>query len=403
VFDIGHRDAYFDEERNREMMRRVADKCYLPMNRLLLDFIERFQGRFRVAFSISGCAVSQFERFAPEVLASFQRLAQTGCVEFLAETSHHSLAFVFSREEFDRQVDQHMEMVERLFGQRPRVFRNTELIFRNDLAAHLEKRGFAAALAEGADRVLGWRSPNFVYRSATAHRLALLLKNYRLSDDIAFRFGDREWSEHPLMAEKFARWLNAVHGNGEVVNLFMDYETFGEHQWEDTGIFAFMEALPAELLRHPDNAFRTPAEVVDACRPAGEIDVPDFVSWADTERDLSAWLGNPMQWAASRALYALRDAVYRSEEPELLEVWQHLTTSDHLYYMCTKWFADGDVHKYFNPFESPYDAYIAFMNVLNDLALRLDLRGTRRIELEENWEESRLPGRVDREGAGHGA
>lgn len=382
VFDFGS-PHYFDEQKNREVLRKVAQKCYLPMNRLLARQIERHEGRFKVAFSLSGTVLEQLELYAPEVLESFQQLAATGCVELLAETYHHSLSFVFDREEFDAQVDAHVAKIGQLFGQRPRVFRNTELVFNNDLARHVAARGFCAILAEGVDHLLGWRSPNFVYRAAGAPDIKLLLKNYRLSDDVAFRFGDKAWPEHPLTVEKFARWVNAANGSGDVVNLFMDYETFGEHQWEDTGIFEFMERLPGEILRHPDNDFLTPSEVARRYPARDQLDYSNFTSWADIERDLTAWLGNPMQQVAAHELYELRGAVLDSGDPYLLRDWQRLTTSDHLYYMCTKWFADGDVHKYFNPFESPYEGYINFTHVLNDLTARAGATRKPRVILRE--------------------
>jgi alpha-amylase len=383
ALDIGCSRHYFDDIKNREIVRKVAAKCYLPMGELLLRLIDRHAGRFKLAFSISGTLLDQLEESSPESLAMFQRLAATGCVELLAETYFHSLAFVYDRDEFDRQVDQHQRRIEELFGVRTRVFRNTELIFSNALAHHLQERGFAAVLAEGVDRVLGWRSPNYPYVSVSAPRLPVLLKNYRLSDDIAFRFSNRDWPEYPLTAPKLARWIDRVNGDGTVVNLFMDYETFGEHQWAETGIFEFMDRLPEEVLANPDNDFATPSEAAAASPPAGAVDVHDFTSWADVERDLSAWLGNAMQQAAARALYGMRDAVGATGDAALLRDWQRLTTSDHLYYMCTKWFSDGDVHQYFNPHESPYEAYIAFTNVLNDLALRASDRESARRMVEE--------------------
>jgi alpha-amylase len=372
VFDIGKNNEYFDEKKNREVMEKVARKCYLPMNALLLKLIEMHKGNFKLAFSISGTALDQFERYAPEVLESFKALARTGCVEFLGETYYHSLSFLYNKGEFDKQVDDHSRKIEQLFGKRPTVFRNTELIFNNELAQHIQERGFKAILAEGADHILGWRSPGFVYTATTAPKLKLLLKNYKLSDDIAFRFSNKGWEEHPLSVEKYAQWINANNGNGNVVNLFMDYETFGEHQWEDTGIFQFMEHLPGELLKHPDNNFKTPSEVAESYDAHGELDIHSFVSWADLERDLSAWLGNSMQHTAIDELYKVRDAIYASGDTALIADWKKLTTSDHFYYMCTKWFADGDVHKYFNPYDTPYEGYIAFMNVLNDIALRVN-------------------------------
>jgi len=369
IFDGG--TDYFDECKNAQVCRKVADKCYLPTNRLLLELIRRHGGRFKVAFSITGVLLEQFREDAPEVLASFQELAATGCVEFLAETYYHSLSFLFSPDEFVEQVEAHRALVRELFGQTPRVFRNTELIYNNALAETVEQiGGFDAILAEGADHILGYRSPNYVYRPPNTRRLKLLLKNYRLSDDIAFRFSNQDWAEWPLRAEKFAHWVNAVNGNGYVVNLFVDYETFGEHQWQDTGIFDFLRCLPSEIFKHPDADFKTPGEVADAYEAVDAVDVPDFVSWADIERDLSAWRGNPMQHNALTELYRLEDAVKASGDPDILTSWRRLQISDHFYYMCTKWFADGDVHKYFNPYNSPYDSYINFMNVLDNLRSR---------------------------------
>jgi len=362
---------YFDGFKNAQVCRKVADKCYLPANRLLLDLILKHEGRFKVAFSITGILLEQLKEYAPDVLASFQDLAETGCVEFLAETYHHSLSFLFSPVEFASQVQAHKRLIRDTFGQMPRVFRNTELIYSNALAEAVERLGgFDAILSEGADHILGYRSPNYVYQPPSTRRIKLLLKNYRLSDDIAFRFSNQGWSEWPLRAEKFAQWVNAVNGNGFVVNLFVDYETFGEHQWEDTGIFEFLRHLPGEILRHPDTDFKTPTEVAAAYEAVDTVDVPYFISWADIERDLSAWLGNPMQHNAITELYNLEGMVKDSNDPDLLADWRRLQTSDHFYYMCTKWFADGDVHKYFNPYDSPYDSYINFMNVLDHLRSR---------------------------------
>jgi alpha-amylase len=374
VFDIGRNHDYFDEDKNREVMRKVARKCYLPTNQVLLDLINAFPGRFKVSFSVSGVAIEQMKLYAPEVLASFQALAATGQVEFLAETYYHSLSFLYNKEEFHHQVQQQVKLIQETFGQTPKVFRNTELIYNNELAHHVEQLGFKAIVAEGWDPVLQWRNSNFVYKSKTTDNLKLLMKNYRLSDDVAFRFSNRGWNEWPLTVEKYVQWLNAVNGNGNVVNLFMDYETFGEHQWEDTGIFDFLRALPHEFLKHPHNDFRTVSEVASGYQPMDEIDCHNFISWADLERDLTAWLGNRMQQGAIDELYRLGKAVTASEDPKLQEDWRKLTTSDHFYYMCTKWFSDGDVHKYFSPYESPYEGYIAFMNVLNDVALRAKVK-----------------------------
>ena len=389
---------YFDNRHNEEVLRKVADKCYRPTTAKILDLVRRHEGRFRVSYSLTGVVLDQLAAWAPDVLDLFKQLADTGCCEFLGETSHHSLAFLYSREEFRQQIDVHSAKIEALFGQTPRVFRNTELIYNNDLAHFIASMKtpsgaarFAGALCEGVDNVLGYRSPNYVYAPpgidwrAGEAPFSLLLKNYRLSDDIAFRFSNRDWSEWPLTAEKFATWVDQINGDGHVCNLFMDYETFGEHQWADTGVFEFLDALPEKIFDvHPGhNHFDTPSEAIAQFEPAGVYDAPHMISWADTERDLSAWLGNPMQSNALYELYRLEapiktrlaDATTDEERQRaefLLEDWRRLTTSDHFYYMCTKYFADGDVHKYFNPYESPYDAYINFMNVLDNIRARAE-------------------------------
>jgi alpha-amylase len=381
VFD--NDDRYFDDYKNAFVCRKVANKCYLPANRLLLDLIRRFEGRFRVAFSITGVLLEQLHLYAPEVLSTFDALVETGCVEFLAETYYHSLSFLYSHDEFVEQVNKHAQNICSLFGQQPRVFRNTELIYNNKLASLIESTGrFDAIMTEGADHILGFRSPNFVYRPKGCKKLKLLLKNYALSDDIAFRFSNRAWSEWPLTANKFAQWVNSVNGNGYVVNLFMDYETFGEHQWQDTGIFDFMRHLPYEILKHPDNNFKTPSEVVNCYEAVDEIDIPHVISWADTERDLSAWLGNAMQSNALHELYRLERKIKSARDEKILADWRKLQISDHFYYMCTKYFADGDVHKYFNPYGSPYDSYINFMNVLDRLHHRCNTSPTGGVALD---------------------
>jgi len=362
-----------------EDFQPLTDNVFIgrPANRLILELINRHKGRFKVAYSLTGVLLEQLQHYSPEVLSTFDALAQTGCVEFLGETYYHSLSFLYSRGEFLEQVNKHLETIEHLFGQKPRVFRNTELIYNNDLAALIESTGkFDAIISEGANHILGYRSPNFVYRPQGCKNLKLLLKNYSLSDDIAFRFSDRNWSEWPLTADKFAQWVNNVNGNGYVVNLFMDYETLGEHQWEDTGIFEFLRRLPEYILRYPDNDFKTPGEVVKSYEAVGTVNVPHLISWADTERDLSAWLGNAMQSNAVHELYRLEKDIKKTNDPNLLADWRKLQISDHFYYMCTKYFADGDVHKYFNPYSSPYDSYINFMNVLDNLQRRCDKQQT---------------------------
>ncbi len=372
-FDIGRDQRYFDDTENARIVRRVAEKCYRPMNAVLHSLVDQHEGRFRCSFSISGTALDQMEQWTPETLESFQALARTGCVEFLGETSHHSLAALFDPEEFALQVNSHADRIEQLFGRRPTVFRNTELVVSNDVAAQAERLGFVGILGEGADHVLGWRSAHRVYRPEGCERIKLLLRSYRFSDDIAFRFSNRAWSEWPLTADRFAQWVHGSPADDRVIGLFMDYETFGEHQWADTGIFEFMKHLPEQVLTNDRFRFSLPSEVLAVEDPIARLDLPHPVSWADTERDLTAWLGNRMQTAANAALYELGPRVRElaaAGVPEFVHDWRRLTTSDHLYYMCTKWFADGDVHKYFSPYASPHDAFIAFMNVLDDLARR---------------------------------
>ena len=366
VFNIGNSSDYFDEAKNREVMQKVAGKCYLPTNKVMLDLINTYKDsdrKFKIAYSITGVALEQFEKYAPEVLDSFKELAATGCVEFLSETYYHSLSFIYSKEEFKAQVELHRKKIKELFNQEPTVFRNTELIFNNEIAHFIEDLGYKAMLAEGADHILQWRSPNYVYHAKTAPKLRVLLKNYKLSDDIAFRFGQKSWESYPLTAEKYAHWMNqhAEHS----INLFMDYETFGEHQWEDTGIFNFLRQLPHELFKNVHTQFIWPSELAMR-EPVAELDMHSFVSWADIERDLSAWMGNNMQNSALSELYALENVIKEINNKSLLEDWRKLTTSDHFYYMCTKYFNDGDVHKYFNPYDTPYESYINFMNILND-------------------------------------
>lgn len=375
VFQVGSDHNYFvsDEDRlsNEKIFHKVAGKCYLPTNKVILDILKKHP-EVKVSYSLSGVFLEQAEKFNPEVIESFRRLVDTGQVEILDETYHHSLSFIYSIPEFREQVKKHRDKVKKLFGVEPKVFRNTELIFNNDVAREVEQMGYIGILAEGVDHILGWRNPNFVYRPHGTENIKVLLKNYRLSDDIAFRFSNKGWEGHPLTAEKFAKWVNEANGNGHLINLFMDYETFGEHQWEDTGIFEFLTHLPKEVLKHPDNSFVTPSEAIERYPHHDFVDFPHYVSWADQERDLSAWLSNSIQRDAAAKIYALENEIIASADEELIEDWRKLQTSDHFYYMCTKFFSDGDVHKYFNPYETPYEAFITYNNILADLKHRLD-------------------------------
>jgi len=365
-FDIGENYHYFDDHNNRAIMHKVARKCYLPANKLLLDLIKTHGARFKVSFSISGTALDQLE--------SFRQLANTGCVEFLAETYSHSLSALVSPIEFGSQVRAHSEKIESLFGQKPTVFRNTELIYSDKIGAMVGDLGFETMLTEGADHVLGWRSPNYLYAGNEGHRLRLLLKNYKLSDDIAFRFSHSVQDGCGLRAETFVSWLNAIPPHEQIVNLFMDYETFGEHQWSESGIFDFMKALPHHVFEKTPYRFITPSEASAKLQPIASISMPEAVSWADEERNLSAWLGNELQDNAFESLYKLEDKVKKCRDEKIGRDWLYLQTSDHFYYLCTKFFADGDVHKYFNPYQSPYQAYINYMNVLTDFEINVNKR-----------------------------
>ncbi len=383
-FDIGVDSNYYDEYQNRYIIRRIAEKSYLHTNDLIYELIKIHGGAFRVTFSISGLALEQFEKYTPEVIASFQKLATTGCVEFLGETYGHSLASLRNQDEFRRQVLMHSQKIEELFGQKPRSFRNTELIYSDEIGQMAAELGFSVMLAEGAKHVLGWRSPNFIYYNALNPKLKVLLRNFRLSDDIGFRFSNKAWSEWPLTAEKYVNWLNALDEKQQIVNIFLDYETFGEHQWKETGIFEFLRALPSEVLKKSDYRFVTPTEAANTYQPVAPIHVPYPTSWADEERDLTAWLGNELQDEAVASLYSLAPKVYRCDDSRIWNDWMYLQASDHFYYMCTKWFSDGEVHKYFNPYPSPYEAYINYMNVLSDFILRVDTNSAGK-ENFEGW------------------
>ncbi len=377
VFDTAANHNYFTEpdplsgRNNERIFRKVADKSYRPMNALLQKMLDTHPD-FKVSLSITGTLIEQAEQWAPDVIESFQNLVKSGRVEIVAETYYHSLAFFYSRDEFVAQVEAHKNKIRELFGVETGVFRNTELAYNDELAQWADGYGFKGILAEGWDPVLDWRSPNFVYRPEGTENISLLLKNYRLSDDLAFRFSNRAWKEWPLTADTYTEWANAaVQQDQPLVNLFMDYETFGEHQWADTGIFEFFEEFVGRWLSNDENTFYTVSEAIDKHDPAGTISMPATVTWADAERDLTAWLGNSMQQEALQHLYALEKDVMRTQDLELIADWRRLQTSDHAYYMCTKWFTDGDVHAYFSPYESPYDAFLAFMNAVRDMRWRL--------------------------------
>lgn len=371
-FDIGNDHYYYDDYTNESIMRRVATRCYLPANKILLDLIRKHKGKFRVSFSISGLAIDQMLLYAPEAIESFRELAATGCVEFLAETDSHSLASLSSREEFEKQVNIHTAKVKSLFGYEPSSIRNTEMIYSDEIGSWMADMGFRATLTEGAKHVLGWKSPNYVYCNTLNPRLKVLLRNFVLSDDIAFRFANSGWCEWPLTATKYAGWINQAFLSGEVVNLFVDYETFGEHQVKETGIMDFLSHLPSAILKSTSCTFMTPTEVAENYQPVAAVSVPSPISWADEERDLTAWLGNELQTAAFGKLYELSGKIYSCAGEELRKDWIYLQSSDHFYYMSTKFFSDGAVHSYFNPYETPYDAFMNYMNILSDFELRIN-------------------------------
>ena len=369
-FDIGKDSHYYDDFANRTILKRIAQKCYLPMNELLLETVTKMKGKFKLAFSITGSALEQFDRYAPEVIESFRRLAETGCVEFLGETYNHSLSSLVSKSEFEHQVLKHKAAIEQYFGVTPKTFRNTELIYSDGIGAMAWELGYKTVLTEGARHIMGWKSPNYVYNNDLNPSQKLLLRNYSLSDDVAFRFADRNWSEWPLTAEKFVDWLKGT--EGEIINLFLDYETFGEHQGAECGIFEFMRALPALVAKDKEIEFVTPQRAASKHKSVGDLSVPQPISWADEERDTSAWLGNELQQDAFNKLYGQQEKLAILNDAALWGDFGRLTESDHLYYMCTKFFADGDVHKRFSPYETPYEAFINYMNVLSDFIIRVD-------------------------------
>lgn len=369
-FDIGKNDDYYDDFANRSLTRKIAERCYLPANRMMLDLIKRYGKNFKVSFSITGLAIEQFQMYAPEVIDSFKELAATGSVEFLAETYSHSLACLVDEKEFKLQVKRHTELMKELFGVKPVTFRNTELVYSDEIGEMVARMGYTTMLTEGARHILGWKSPDFVYTNSINPKLKLLLKNFRLSDDIAFRFSDHSWDQWPLTADKYANWLNAA--DGEIVNLFMDYETLGEHQSAETGIFDFFASLPEQVFHSTNFEFLTPAEAAAKHQPIAPLHVPYPISWADEERDLTAWLGNELQNEAFEELYKTGSKLYNLKDEKLLMDFDRLQASDHFYYMCTKLFSDGAIHQYFTPYDTPYEAFINYMNVLSDFIVRVN-------------------------------
>ena len=371
-FDIGNDAYYYDDYANETIMRKLAVNCYLPANKIILDQIKKNKGKFKVSYSISGIALDQFKLYAPEVIDSFAQLAATGHVEFVSETYSNSLVSLSDEQLFREQVEAHDKLIEQLFGQKPKVFRNTELIYSDELGDLIYRMGFETIMTEGAKHILGWKSPNYIYCNALNPRQKVLMRNYRFSDDLSFRFSNPAWNEYPLTADKFAGWMTSTPENEDVINIFINYDTFGEVQPKRSGIFDFLNALPGAVLKTGKLAFVTPSEAAKNFQPISAMHVLHPISWADEERDLSAWLGNELQKEAFNNLYALKDQIKNCQNEVLLKDWNYLQANNHLYYMCTKFFSDGEVHKYYNPYTSPYEAFINYMNVLSDFTIRLN-------------------------------
>ena len=371
-FDIGKKHNYFDNYANRSELEDLAEHCYLPANALLLELINKYKGKFKVAFSITGSAIDQLEMHTPEVIRSFQELAQTGNVEFLAETYSHSLASLSEdTDEFEQQVKRHSTTIKQLFGKKPVTFRNTSLIYSDKIGERVAKLGFKTMLTDGAKHVLGWKSPNFVYKNALDENLNLLLKNSKLSDDIANRFSDKNWSEYPLTSEKYASWVESSLQDTEVLNLFMNYEVIGHYNRAESGIFDFLRYFIQQIAENPNYQFLLPKEVTKKHTAKDILPVPYPISWTDEERDITSWLGNELQKEAFTELFKIQPLVKKKKNAELNEDYSRLQASEHFYFMRTKLFSGADYHKYILPYESPYEAFINYMNVLSDFIERV--------------------------------
>ncbi len=361
----------FDEELNATIFRKVAGKCYYPATRLLLELVEARKGDekpFRLSFGLSGTFLDQAQRFEPALLDLFKRLGDTGMVEFTGETYYHSLASLWddTRAEFRRQVQMHTEAIQRHFGQTPTVFRNTECLYNDAIAQTVKEMGFAGIMTEGIDWILDqWRSPDFLYQSASG--LPVLLRNYHYSDDIGYRFPNKSWEHYPLSAETFAGWLAS--NTDEIVNLMMDYEALGEHIWADTGIFDFIRHVPERIVAHPQLAFTTPSRAVKTLHPRGTVRVGPFatISWADMERDTSAWLRNEMQQFCFEELREMEATILNVNEPEFTRAWRLMQTSDHVYYLSDKSLSDGDVHTYFSAYGNLFESFLRLQTAIADL------------------------------------
>lgn len=380
--DIGNDHYYYDDFANDDIITRIAERSYLPGCEMLKEMFATYGKKFKVAFSISGIALEQIEQYVPEFIDSMKDLVQMGNVEFLTETYSHCLASLTDPEEFRLQVKSHSDKIYQLFGQRPKVLRNTELIYSDDISQLVYGMGYKGMITEGAKHILGWKSPNYVYSSAAAPKLKLLLKNSKLSDDITFLFNNTEWNEYPLTADKFINWISELPDEEQLINLFMNFETFGELQPRESGIFEFMKALPRFAFEKGID-FITPSEAVAKLKPVSELAVPFPMSWADEARDTSAWLGNDLQKEAFKKLYSIAERVRLCSDKRIKQDWLYLQASDHFFYMSTKHLNDGSVHSHYSPYESPFSAFTNYMNVLADFIVRVEEQYPLTIENEE--------------------
>ncbi len=381
-FNIGRDHYYYDDYSNEEIMRQIAAKSYIPANRMMLDLINQYKGQFKIAFSISGTALDQMEIYTPEVMDGLKELSRTGCVEFLTETYAHSLACMEDPLEFKNQIKHHSERIEMLFGQKPKVVRNSELIYSDEIGNMVYEMGYDKMITEGARHVMGWKSPNYVYQSVEQPKLNLLLKNTQFSEDISFRFSDFSWKEYPLTADKFVSWIANTSPQEEIFNIFINYEVFGNMHPSHTGIFEFMKAIPHYALEK-EIGFATPSEIFEKHKPVGKVSVPNPISWEGEERDLSAWLGNTLQTGAFETLYKVGERVRLSNDRGLKKDWLYLQTSDHFHYMSTKHFSTGSAQSNFSPYQSPYDAFNNYMNVLSDFIGRVNAQFPDTVDNEE--------------------
>lgn len=379
-FNIGYDHYYYDDFANEDIMQRIAERSFVPANRMMLELLQQYKGKFKVAFSISGTALEQLEIYSPEVIDGFKELAKTGGVEFLAETYSHSLASLIDPVEFEIQVKAHSRKIENLFGQKPKVFRNTELIYSDEIADIVDKMGFRGVITEGAKHILGWKSPNYLYQSITNPRVKLLLRNSKFSNDISYRFANYNWNEYPLTADKFINWLGATPDNEQLINLFMNYEVLGNLHNKSTGIFEFFKALPVVAMQR-GISFSTPSDVLNTLKPVDSISVTEPISWSGEESDLTAWQGNIMQEECLQELYKISERVRMTESRRIKQDWSYLQTSDHFFYMSTKILGDGPSP--FSPYPSPYEAFNNYMNILSDFIERVEAEYPSTIENEE--------------------